>query len=283
VTLIDGRPLAAAIRARSAAEIAALTLDGVVPTLATVVATADEATRWYLRSIVKAAAAAGIAMRELELDPHDGQGVLDALDRLSADESVHGIICLTPLPDGLTLATAGAQVHPAKDVDGANPLSLGRLLVGLPAFAPATAQAVIEILRATPTALAGTEAVVVGRSIVVGKPLTLLLLAEHATVTVCHSHTRDLAAVTRRAEVLVAAAGQARLIGAEHVREGAVVIDVGTNPTEEGGLVGDVDTHAVEAVARAVTPVPGGVGPVTTALLLANVVEAARRAVSRRD
>nr|WP_277349697.1 bifunctional 5,10-methylenetetrahydrofolate dehydrogenase/5,10-methenyltetrahydrofolate cyclohydrolase [Planosporangium thailandense] len=153
---------------------------------------------------------------------------------------------------------------------------MGRLAAGLPAFAPATAQAVVEILQRERTPLSGVDLVVVGRSNVVGKPAALLLLAENATVTVCHSRTRDLAAHTRRADVLVAAVGRAHMLGADHVKPGAVVIDVGTNPTEDGGLVGDVDTAAVEPVAGSITPVPGGVGPVTTALLLRNVVTAAR-------
>jgi methylenetetrahydrofolate dehydrogenase (NADP+)/methenyltetrahydrofolate cyclohydrolase len=283
MTLIDGRPLAAEIRARSAVEVAALGERGIVPTLAAIVATDDEPTAWYLRSLARSAAETGIALRELRLDQQDAAGVPAALDRLSADETVDGIICLTPLPEGLDLAAAAEHIRPSKDVDGANPLSLGRLLAGRPAFAPATAQAVLEILHASGTVLSGVEAVVVGRSIVVGKPLALLLLAEQATVTVCHSRTRELAGVTRRAAVIVAAVGQARLIGAEHVREGAVVIDVGTNPTDDGGLVGDVDTAAVERAGAAVTPVPGGVGPVTSAVLLRNVVTASReRADGRR-
>jgi methylenetetrahydrofolate dehydrogenase (NADP+) / methenyltetrahydrofolate cyclohydrolase len=276
VTLIDGRPLAIEIRARAAVEVAELSARGVSPMLAALVATSDEATGWYVRSLARSAAETGIALRELRLEPGDAAGVLAALDELSADETVDGIVCLTPLPEGLSLASAGEHIRPSKDVDGANPLSLGRVLAGLPAFAPATARAVIEILRAHGTALSGAEAVVVGRSIVVGKPLALLLLAENATVTVCHSRTRELARVTRRAAVLVAAAGQSRLIGAEHVGERAIVIDVGTNLADDGGLVGDVDTAAVEHVAAAVTPVPGGVGPVTTAVLLRSVVSAAR-------
>jgi methylenetetrahydrofolate dehydrogenase (NADP+)/methenyltetrahydrofolate cyclohydrolase len=275
VSLLEGGPLAAGIRARTATEVAQLATAGVEVCLAAVRATTDPATEWYLRSLLKASAAVGIRMREVELAADDDEGVLAALDRLSADPEVHGIVCLTPLPPGLSLARAGERLTPSKDVDGANPTSLGRLAAAQPAFAPATAQAVIELLRAHGTALAGLEAVVVGRSTVVGKPLALLLLAENATVTVCHSQTSDLAAVTRRAQVLVAAAGRARLIGAGHVRPGAVVIDVGTNPTDEGGLAGDVDTEAVLAVASAVTPVPGGVGPVTTAVLLSNVARAA--------
>jgi methylenetetrahydrofolate dehydrogenase (NADP+)/methenyltetrahydrofolate cyclohydrolase len=277
MTLIDGRPLAAAIREQTATEVGQLIAAGVLPTLVAVVPSADPATEWYLGSIARAAGQIGITMREARLQDGGSPGLVELIEELSGGPA-HGIICLTPLPDGLTFAEVAAHIPARLDVDGANPLSLGRLAAGLPAFAPATAQAVIELLRHEQVALSGAEVVVVGRSTVVGKPLALLLLAENATVTVCHSRTRDLAAVTRRADVLVAAAGQAHLIGAEHVKEGAVVIDVGTNATDDGGLLGDVDTVAVEQVAAAVTPVPGGVGPVTTAVLLRNVLSAARSA-----
>ena len=271
MTLLDGRPLAAEIRAQAADGAAA----GIAPVLAVVIATDDPGAAWYLGSIAKAAAATGIELREERLQP-DGSEVLARLDALSADSTVDGILCLTPLPDGLTLAEAGERIAFGKDVDGASPVSLGRLASGLPAFAPATAQAVMELLHLAGPTLAGADAVVVGRSNVVGKPLAMLLLAEHATVTICHTRTRDLAAETRRADILVAAAGRAHLLGAEHVKPGAVVIDVGTNEASDGSMVGDVDTAAVEPVAGAVTPVPGGVGPVTTAVLLRNVVTAAR-------
>jgi methylenetetrahydrofolate dehydrogenase (NADP+)/methenyltetrahydrofolate cyclohydrolase len=275
VTQLDGRPLAAAIGAQTEAEIAALSARGVTPTLAALVATSDPATAWYVNSIATQAARRGITLREVTVADDDADAVLETLEALSRDDTVDAIICLTPLPARLTLARAGERIAPEKDVDGANPLSLGRLAAGLPAFAPATAQAVLELLHAHGIVLSGAETTIVGRSTVVGKPLALLLLAEHATVTVCHSRTRALAEVTSRAEVLVAAAGQPALIGAAHVRPGAIVIDVGTNVTEDGGLVGDVDTGAVEGRAGAVTPVPGGVGPVTTAVLLRNVAAAA--------
>jgi methylenetetrahydrofolate dehydrogenase (NADP+)/methenyltetrahydrofolate cyclohydrolase len=271
MTLLEGKALAAQIRATATEE-----SNQLFPVLAAVLATDDPATAWYASSIAKACTATGIELREDRLPPDDAAGVLDVLDVLAADTEVDAIICLTPLPEGLTLAEAGERIPPAKDVDGASPLSLGRLAAGLPAFAPATAQAVIELLHHSGTALEGAEVVVVGRSIVVGKPLALLLLAENATVTVCHTRTRDLAAVTRRADVLVAAAGRAHLVGPDYVRPGAVVIDVGTNEGPDGTMVGDVDTAAVDPVASLVTPVPGGVGPVTTAVLLRNVVAAAQ-------
>jgi methylenetetrahydrofolate dehydrogenase (NADP+)/methenyltetrahydrofolate cyclohydrolase len=272
MTLLDGRALAAEIRTHATEQAGT----GPPPVLAAVVATEDPATEWYLGSIARAAAETGIELREERLSAGDAVGVLGRLDTLSAEAGVDAIVCLTPLPAGLTLAEAGEQIAPGKDVDGAAPTSLGRLAAGLPAFAPATAQAVIELLRRAGAPLEGANAVVVGRSTVVGKPLALLLLAEQATVTVCHTRTADLGAETRRAEVLVAAAGRPHLIGAEHVRPGAVVIDVGANEAEDGSMVGDVDTAAVEPVARLVTPVPGGVGPVTTAVLLRNVATAAR-------
>ena len=193
---------------------------------------------------------------------------------LSENPLIHGIVLQTPLPGGARLAELASLIDPAKDVDGANPTSLGRLMTGLPAFAPATAAAVLALLDFYEVALGGRRAVVVGRSAVVGKPVAQLLLARDATVTVCHSRTVDLAAVTSTAEVLVVAAGRAGLVGRGFVAGGAVVVDVGTNATADGGLAGDVDP-AVAEVAGALSPVPGGVGPVTTALLLRHVVSAA--------
>lgn len=276
MTLIDGRAISKAILEAVTADVAPLRAAGTTPTLAIVVPTDDEATAWYVRSIARTAAKAEIVVRQIDLHEATADELTAELDALSADEGVHGIICQTPLPKGVTLDQVGQHIAVAKDVDGANPESLGRLAAGLPAFAPATAQAVVEILQREQVPLSGTDVVVVGRSNVVGKPAALLLLAENATVTICHSRTRDLATHTRQADVLVAAVGRARMLGAEHVKPGAIVIDVGTNPTEDGQLVGDVDTEAVEPVVSAVTPVPGGVGPVTTALLLRNVVAAAR-------
>jgi methylenetetrahydrofolate dehydrogenase (NADP+) / methenyltetrahydrofolate cyclohydrolase len=274
--LIDGKAMAAEIRADVAGTVTALRAAGVVPTLAVVVPVRDEATEWYVRSIERAAGKLGIECRVDELDGAGAAEIAKRLDALSADATVHGIICQTPLPDGVRLEAVAAHVTPDKDVDGANPTSLGRLAAGLPTFAPATAGAVLEILRREQVPLVGSRAVVVGRSTIVGKPAALLLLAEHATVTICHSRTRDLAAVCAEADVLVAAVGRTHLVGADHVKPGAVVIDVGTNPTPEGGMAGDVDAQAVAERAAALTPVPGGVGPVTTALLLRNTAAAAQ-------
>jgi methylenetetrahydrofolate dehydrogenase (NADP+) / methenyltetrahydrofolate cyclohydrolase len=268
---LGGRELAASIRAAVAGRAAGLTAAGRPPRLAVVTATDDEASAWYVRTLARAAKAAGIACDLVSADPG---GLRPALATLSGDPAVHGILLQTPLPGGALLADLAEAIAPAKDVDGANPVSLGRLMTGRPAFAPATAAAVLALLDHHGVALSGRRAVVVGRSAVVGKPVAQLLLARDATVTVCHSRTRDLASVTAMAEVLVAAAGRAGLIGPAFVAPGAVVVDVGTNATADGGLAGDVDP-AVAEVAGALSPVPGGVGPVTTATLLRHVVEAA--------
>ena len=277
MSLIDGRAIAARITEQTASSAAALRERGVTPVLAIVVPNDEPGAAWYVGAIQRLAARVGVScqvyQRPGQPDPGD---VLAKLSELSADRAVHGIICQAPLPPGLALPAAGARIAVGKDVDGANPASLGGLAAGVPGvFAPATAAAVIEILRAEQVPLEGRRAVVVGRSTIVGKPAALLLLAGNATVTIAHSRTDDLLQVCREAEILVVAAGQAGLVGADHVAPGAVVIDVGTNATPDGSLIGDVDTGAVEPVARAVSPVPGGVGPVTTAQLMRQTVRAA--------
>jgi methylenetetrahydrofolate dehydrogenase (NADP+)/methenyltetrahydrofolate cyclohydrolase len=274
--VLGGRELAAAIRAETAQRAAALAAAGRPPRLAVVTATADEASAWYVRSIATAAGKVGIGCDVFDLGPDAAPGLIaETLERLSGDPAVAGIILQTPLPAGAVPAELAGAIAVGKDVDGANPVSLGRLATGLPGFAPATAAAVVALLEHHRVPLTGRRAVVVGRSTVVGKPVAHLLLDRHATVTVCHSRTQDLPAVTATADVLVAAAGRAHLIGPAHVRPGAVVVDVGANPAQGGGLAGDVDPAVAERAAG-LTPVPGGVGPVTTALLLTHTVRAAR-------
>lgn len=274
-TELRGTGRAAEMRAEVTALAARLRHGGVVPRLAIVVATDDGSTAWYVRSLARAAEKTGVDGMIVRL-PSDATAaqVRSKLAELSAAPDVHGIILQTPLPAGCVSAELADAITPDKDVDGANPLSLGRLAAGLPAFAPATAEAVVHLLHAHGVAPAGRTAAIVGRSTVVGKPLAHLLLAEDATVTVCHSRTPDLAAITRRADIVVAAAGRPGLITADHVRDGAVVVDVGTNPTADGGLTGDVDAPSV-APKAALSPVPGGVGPLTTALLLHHTTQAA--------
>jgi methylenetetrahydrofolate dehydrogenase (NADP+)/methenyltetrahydrofolate cyclohydrolase len=271
---LGGRELARQLRATVAERAAALAKEGLQPRLAVVTATGDGGSAAYVRSIANAAAREGIACDVARTTT--AAGIAASIAQLADDPEVHGIILQAPLPDGASLTGLAAAIPAGKDVDGASPESIGRLVAGLPAFAPATAEAVIALLDHYQVPLAGRHAVVVGRSVVVGKPAAHLLLDRNATVTICHSRTADLPAITRQADVLVAAAGRAGLIGPGHVAPGATVIDVGTNATPDGGLAGDVD-HAVAAVAGALTPVPGGVGPVTTALLLQHVVEAAAR------
>jgi len=267
--VLSGAARAAELRAEVAALTAELAQRGTAVRLAVVVATDDESTAWYVRSIARAAAKTGITCDTVRL-PADAkpEQIRDRLAELSADPAVHGVILQTPLPEGAVAAELAAAIAPEKDVDGANPLSLGRLAAGLPAFAPATAAAVIHLLDAYGIPLRGRTVAVVGRSTVVGKPVAHLLLDRDATVTICHSRTADLPAVTRRADIVVAAAGRPNLITAAHISPGATVIDVGTNPTPDGTLTGDVDAPSVTPKAAALSPVPGGVGPLTTALLL---------------
>lgn len=273
---LSGRDIAAQLRASAAESVSSLAAAGVAVRLAIVSATQDESSAWYVRSISAAAGKVGMECEIVDLTAQaEPAQVEEALARLSADDHVHGIILQTPLPPGARAEALALSIDPAKDVDGANPVSLGRLTAGLTAFAPATPQAVLQLLDFHGVELSGRRAVVVGRSAVVGKPLLQLLLRRDATVTVCHSRTRDLPAVTREADVLVAAAGRAGLITADYIRPGAVVVDVGTNPTADGGLTGDVDAASAAAVAGGLSPVPGGVGPVTTAQLLMNTANAA--------
>jgi methylenetetrahydrofolate dehydrogenase (NADP+) / methenyltetrahydrofolate cyclohydrolase len=280
MTVLSGRELAADIRAGTAAAAAKLAAAHHPARLTVVTATDDEASAWYVRSIASAAGKAGIGCEVEDLGPAATAAAIGAqLRALSADPTVHGIILTTPLPGGARLAEQAEAIDPAKDVDGANPVSLGRLMTGLPAFAPATAEAVLWLLDYHRVPLEGRHAVVVGRSAVVGKPVAHLLLDRNATVTICHSRTRDLAVITRQADVLVVAAGRAGLIGPDHVAPGSTVIDVGTNATPDGGLAGDVDPKVAD-VAGALSPVPGGVGPVTTALLLRHVTDATAVAVA---
>lgn len=276
-TTLSGKPLAKLIQQRAQTEAKALADEGLRPTLAVVVATEDSSTHWYVRSIERASENAGIDCRIIDLG-HDAteQVLVAVLKDLSAQPSVNGIILQTPLPPEVRSQELVRHIAPEKDIDGANPLSLGLLAVGQRAFAPATARAVIEILDHFDIPLAGRSVTVVGRSAVVGKPLSLLLLQKDATTTVCHSRSGPLAKYTKTADVVVVAAGRTGLLTGADVSDQSVVIDVGTNVLSDGSLVGDVDEASVQAVAAALTPVPGGVGSVTTSLLLLHTAEAAR-------
>jgi methylenetetrahydrofolate dehydrogenase (NADP+)/methenyltetrahydrofolate cyclohydrolase len=276
--IIDGKAAAAELRTRIASDVADL-VDP--PGLATVLVGDDPASAVYVAN--KRRQCVQVGMRDLHrhLPADVGAGELAALiDDLNADPEVTGILLQLPLPPHLDAKVLVDRIDPDKDVDGLTVTSAGRLALGVPGLRPATPSGVMVLLDRAGAELQGAEAVVVGRSHLVGKPMAQLLLERNATVTVCHSRTRDLAAVCRRADVLVAAAGVPRMIGADHMKPGATVIDVGIHRTDEG-LCGDVDTTAVAGVAGAVTPVPGGVGPMTIAMLLVNTVTAARLARER--
>jgi methylenetetrahydrofolate dehydrogenase (NADP+) / methenyltetrahydrofolate cyclohydrolase len=274
--VIDGKAVAAGVRERVAGEATELSERiGRPPGLATVLVGDDPASAIYVRR--KREACEEVGIRSFHHEPSGSastEEVTGLVAELNAADEIDGILVQLPLPDQIDSAAVIAAIDPAKDVDGLTATSAGLLARGEPGLVPCTPRGVMELLASEGVDPDGKEAVIVGRSNLVGRPLISLLLGANATVTTCHSRTHDLGAVCRRAEILVAAAGRPKLIGAEMVRDGATVIDVGTNRTEDG-LVGDVDFEAVKEVARAITPVPGGVGPMTIAMLLANTVQAA--------
>jgi methylenetetrahydrofolate dehydrogenase (NADP+) / methenyltetrahydrofolate cyclohydrolase len=283
-TIIDGKAIAARVRAGVAGEVEAFTREhGHPPGLATVLVGDDPASAVYVGGKQRACVEVGMVPfdRRLPADASFDQ-VADELDRLNADRGVSGVLLQLPVPEHLDGPALTALISPDKDVDGLTPVNAGLLSLGKPGLRPATPLGVMELLGEVGVELEGAEAVVVGRSNLFGKPMAQLLLAQNATVTVCHSRTRDLREVCSRAEVLIVAVGRARIVQRDFVRPGAVVIDVGMNrltPEEAGnksGLVGDVDFAAASEVASAITPVPGGVGPMTIALLLRNTLQAAR-------
>ncbi len=273
-TIIDGKAVAARVRADVAKDVARM---DTAPGLATVLVGDDPASQIYVTGKHKASAEVGIASIRHDLPADTAEAdVLDVIAALNGDPAVSGIIVQLPVPRQIDAARVTSAVDPLKDVDGLTPTNAGLLVQGRDGMVPATPSGVMVLLREYETNLEGASAVVVGRSDLVGKPVASLLLAQNATVTICHSRTRDLAAVGRAADVLVAAVGRPRLVTGEMVKEGATVIDVGMNRTDDG-LVGDVDFESAAARARAITPVPGGVGPMTIAMLLRNTVTAARR------
>jgi methylenetetrahydrofolate dehydrogenase (NADP+)/methenyltetrahydrofolate cyclohydrolase len=278
--IIDGKAVAAAVRARVAGEVVSFEAErGRTPLLVTVIVGDDPASEVYVKG--KHRACGEVGMRSL----HHGlpaetseEELLGLVGELNRDPDVDGILVQLPVPEQIDPDQIIAAIDPAKDVDGLTPINAGRLAQGMPGLVSCTPSGVMELLRHEGVGLEGAEAVVVGRSKLVGIPVARLLLAANATVTSCHSRTRDLPAVCRRADVLVAAVGVPRLLGADAVKPGAVVIDVGVNRTDDG-LVGDVDFEAAAEVAAAITPVPGGVGPMTIAMLLVNTLAAARARV----
>ncbi len=277
-SIIDGKQLAQKLRDETKLRADRLSAAGIIPGLAAVVVGDDPASKIYVRNKIRACHEAGIRSEEHAL-PADTtlEALLALIDRLNADDGVHAILMQLPLPAHLPQPAVIGRISPDKDADGLHPSNLGCLLTGHPRFVPCTPAGIMQMLQTTGLDLRGKEAVVVGRSNIVGKPVALLLLQAGATVTLCHSQTRDLVQHTRRADVLVAAIGKPHAIGGDMIKPGAAVIDVGINRTPEGKLVGDVDYAAALQRAGWITPVPGGVGPMTIAMLLANTVLSAER------
>jgi methylenetetrahydrofolate dehydrogenase (NADP+)/methenyltetrahydrofolate cyclohydrolase len=277
-SIIDGKAIAGTRRARTAERVAELeTSHGVTPGLAVVIVGEDPASQVYVRMKHKACEETGVRSFKHELPVETTQEeLLELVERLNADDEVHGILVQLPLPDHVDEEAIIEAIVPEKDVDGFHPVSVGRMVIGKETFLPCTPHGCMVLLDETGVDLEGKEAVVVGRSNIVGKPVALLLLERHATVTVCHSRTKDLPEVVRRADVVVVAVGRPEMVKGDWIKEGAVVIDVGVNRTDDG-LVGDVEFDAASERASAITPVPGGVGPMTIAMLMENTLASARR------
>jgi methylenetetrahydrofolate dehydrogenase (NADP+)/methenyltetrahydrofolate cyclohydrolase len=276
--ILDGKSLAASIRAELKQKVEALVQRGVRPGLAVVLAGDDAASRVYVRNKTLAAGEIGVVSQLHEFKQDVAESVLlKKIASLNADPAVHGILVQLPLPKHIDATRVLETVAPAKDVDGFHEANLGALLAGRPGVVPCTPAGVMRLIERAGVPLAGRQAVVIGRSNIVGKPLALLLLQKDASVTICHSKSENLQVITRQADILVAAVGRAKLVGAEMVKPGACVIDVGVNRLSDGKLAGDVDFEAVKPVAGWITPVPGGVGPMTIAMLLENCLRAAAR------
>lgn len=277
--LIDGKALALQVRERLAIESATvLARAGIKPGLATILVGDDPASHLYVKSKQKACDAAGISIDDHKLPASTTQAELLALiEKENADRKIHGILVQLPLPKHIDSKVVLEAVSPDKDADGFHPYNFGRLVEGHPVFEACTPKGVIKMIESTGVSIEGKRAVVLGRSNIVGKPLALMLLQRNATVTICHSKTRDLPAVCREAELLLVAIGKAKFVTADMVRDGAVVIDVGMNRLSDGKVVGDVDFEPVSQKAGWISPVPGGVGPMTIAMLLDNTVESAKR------
>jgi methylenetetrahydrofolate dehydrogenase (NADP+)/methenyltetrahydrofolate cyclohydrolase len=276
--ILDGKALAAQVRAGVKAKVAAMAQRGTTPGLAVILAGDDPASKVYVRNKTRACEEVGVRSQQIDYPASVTQEeLMGRIRKLNADPAVHGILVQLPLPEHIDSARVLAAVAPQKDVDGFHAENMGALLAGEPGLVPCTPAGVMRLLESAGIAVAGRRAVVIGRSNIVGKPLALLLLQRDATVTICHSKTRDLEKIAREADILVAAIGRAKLVGAAMVKPGACVIDVGVNRLADGSLAGDVDFAAVKDVAGWITPVPGGVGPMTIAMLLENCLHAAER------
>jgi methylenetetrahydrofolate dehydrogenase (NADP+)/methenyltetrahydrofolate cyclohydrolase len=280
--IIDGKALAKEKRAEIAKQVEALKKKGVTPGLAVVLVGEDPASQIYVRNKHKACEEVGIYSRKITLpEETTEEEILKIIDELNNDPEIDGILVQLPLPKHIDPDKVILSISPDKDVDGFHPVNAGRLLTGQDGFFPCTPLAVMELIKSAGVDVSGKEAVVVGRSNIVGKPVSMLLLRENATVTICHSKTKDLADVCRRADILVAAVGRPEMITSDYVKEGAVVIDVGINRVGEKKVVGDVAFDEVKDKAAYITPVPGGVGPMTITMLLYNTLLSAQKRVSK--
>lgn len=276
--IIDGKAVAARIRADLKSQITELTARGKQPGLAVIIVGENPSSRKYVNMKKKACAELGIYSEEHALAEDITQAELAGLiDDLNHNPKIHGILVQLPLPNHIDEQSIIERISPGKDVDGLHPISVGRLMIGMPGFVSCTPAGVMELIKETGVSVNGKECVVIGRSNLVGKPQAILLLREHGTVTICHSKTRNLAEVCRRADILIAAVGKAELITGDMIKPGAIVIDVGTSVKADGKLVGDVHFQSAAEVAGWITPVPGGVGPMTIAMLMKNTVESAAK------
>ena len=280
--IIDGKRIAQEERARIQAETAALGNEkGITPGLAVIIVGENSASQVYVRNKRKACEEVGFLSRVYELPTSTTQTELNALiDALNGDPAIHGILCQLPLPAHLSESEVIARISPEKDVDAFHAQNVGKIMLGEYDYLPCTPAGVMVLLRESGIEIDGKECVILGRSNIVGKPMAMLLLQANGTITICHSHTPDLAEVTRRADILVVAIGKAKYVTADMVKPGAVIIDVGMNRDSEGKLCGDVDFASVEPIASAITPVPGGVGPMTITMLLRNTLTAAYRSAA---
>ena len=282
--LIDGKAIAAELRGQISIDTEKLTAMGITPGLAVVLVGEDPASRVYVSMKEKACTATGIYSVEYKLPAETEQShLLELIDTLNSDEKIDGILVQLPLPAHIDEAQVLESISPAKDVDGFHPYNVGRLLTGNPVFQPCTPYGIMKMLEHTGVELKGKNVVVVGRSNIVGKPVALMCLAKHATVTICHSRTVDLAPKVAAADIVIAAVGRPEMIKGDWIKPGAIVIDVGVNRVGEKRLVGDVDFAAASDNAAAITPVPGGVGPMTITMLLYNTLLSAKRRAARMD
>jgi len=283
-TIIDGKKVSSELKAALAQEVQQLTEAGVRPGLAVILVGEDPASQVYVRNKEKTCVDLGMHSEVHRLPADTPQAELVALiESLNASDAIHGILVQKPLPGHIDEKAVIGAIAVEKDVDGFHPISIGNLLIGDEGFVPCTPAGVIELLRAYDISLEGKRAAIIGRSNIVGKPMAALLIRENATVTVCHSRTANLPEVTREADIVIAAIGRPNMVTADYIKPGAVVIDVGINRLPNGKLAGDVDFESAKEVASAITPVPGGVGPMTIALLMKNTVESARKAMASRQ